>query len=108
MFLRELTLQLIDNPPESLVPADRAIMGVPWPGVKRLSKPATPLQLTRTESLQLGDGVTLEKLRLQTILHVGDHRMEGLLADLGEVAQFVAHAARLPAHAQGTGLAGVF
>ena len=41
-------------------------------------------------------------------MHVGDHRLERFFADFGEVARLVDHAAALTAHAEGTGLAGVF
>ena len=41
------------------------------------------------------------------LLHVGDHRLHRLLADLGELPCLVDHAPLLAAHAQRAGLAGV-
>jgi hypothetical protein len=38
-------------------------------------------------------------------LHVGDHRLQALLADFWEVAELVHHAAALAAHAECAGLA---
>ena len=49
--------------------------------------------------MQFGDTVALEKLGLESFLHVGDHGLQGFLADLGPVAHLIAHAAGLAAHA---------
>ena len=74
----------------------------------RLDEPAGVLHLIGREHPQLGQRVGLEEGRLHRPLHVGDHRLERLLADLGEVAGLIDHAAGLAAHADRAGLAGVF
>ncbi len=99
--------QLIGDAANRLVPTDDLVMGIAWAGEKGLDQPAAPFQFARREPLKLGNGIALEKVRSQPPLHVGDHRLERLLANLRPVAQFVAHAAGLSAHAQRAGLAGV-
>ena len=73
-----------------------------------LDETARVLHLVGREHPQLGHRVRLEERRFHRALHVGDHRLERLLADFGKVARLVHHAAGLAAHPDRAGLAGVF
>ena len=88
-------------------PLDRAVPIVERTGIQRRGDPTGRLELARGERTQLLVGVLLEEPRLDPARHVRDHRLQRLLADLGEVARLVDHAAGLAAHAERAGLAGV-
>ena len=100
--------QLSGDPFHGVGPVDRPVVLRTLLEHHRLDEPAGVLHLIGREHPQLGQRVGLEKCRLHGALHVGDHRLERLLADLGEVARLVDHPARLAAHAHRAGLAGVF
>jgi hypothetical protein len=92
---------------ECVVPGDRPVVLRALLEDDRLDEPARVFELVRREGPQLRHGIGLEEGRLHGALHVGDHRLERLLAHLGEVAGLVDHAAGLAAHAERAGLAGV-
>jgi hypothetical protein len=49
----------------------------------------------------------MKEIGSQLLLHVGDHRLQGLFTDLRPMSHLITHAARLPAHTQSTGLASI-
>jgi hypothetical protein len=99
--------QLRGDPLHRVGPLDRAVVLRALLEDHRLHEPPGVLQLTRREGPQLRDRIRFEEGRLHGPLHVGHHRLERLLADLGKVARLVHHPARLAAHAKRAGLAGV-
>ena len=106
-FVRVGPQELRGDPLHRVGPGDRLVVLRALLEHHRLHEPARVLHLVGSEGLQLRDRVGLEECRLHRPLHVGDHRLERLLADLGEVAGLVDHPAGLPTHAERAGLAGV-
>jgi hypothetical protein len=99
--------QLPSDPLQRVFPRNRRVAA----GVARvehwLDQSAAGFQLARRELLQLAGREPLPEVAADRPLHVGDHRLQALLADGGKLAQLVDHAAALPAHAQRARLAGV-
>ena len=99
--------EFLRDPLHCVGPVDRPVVLRPLLEHDRLHETAGVLHLIGREHPQLRHGVGLEERRLHRPLHVGDHCLERLLADLGKVARLIDHAARLAAHADRAGLAGV-
>ena len=99
--------QLGDDATERVVPGDRLKILRALFEDDGLDESAARFELAGRKGLELGDAVGAPELGLNRPLHVGGHRLQALLADLGEVAGLVDHAARLTAHAERAGLAGV-
>ena len=77
-------------------------------GIHRLHEPAHVFEVARRELPQGVEVVGGEEFGRESALHIGGHRLHRLLADFGELPGLVGHSAMLPAHAQRTGLAGIF
>ena len=88
------------------VPAHRLVAVAAGRPVERRIEPAQPLHLAPGELSQVAEGMG-EGLVGDRRLDVGRLRLHALVADRGELAEFVGHPAHLPAHAIGAGLAGV-
>ena len=106
-FIRRDRFQLGDDLGERVVPRDRLVVVLAAPMDHRLGQPAAGFEFTRREGLQLRDRIRLEEVRFHRPLHVGDHRLQRLLADFREDAPFVGHPPLLASHADRTGLAGI-
>ena len=106
-FVGRRRAELVDDSLERFVPRDRRVAARLARVAHRLDEPAAGFQLARRKLLQLARRIALPEVAADGALHVGDHRLQALLADLGKMAQLVDHAAALAAHAQRARLAGV-
>ena len=75
--------------------------------VERFADSTGCLQLSRRHRPQMIQAGAFDEFLPKRALHVGGHRLERLLTDFREMAAFIDHAAKLSAHADRAGLAGV-
>jgi hypothetical protein len=69
---------------------------------------ARMFQLPGRELSELINGKTLEEFRLNSALHICRYGLDGFFTYFRPMVLFIAHAANLSTHSQGTGFTGVF
>ena len=95
------------RPVERLAPRHPPEVRVTRAGDDRKDETAEAFELARAEPLEARERCRPEEVLRDRAGHIAGLRLHGLLADLGEVADLVPHAAELPAHPEPARLARV-